>query len=152
MKAFRMIKFRTMIRGAEKLQDRYAHLNMADGPVFKIRNDPRFTRIGRILSWTGLDEIPQFLNVAAGHMNLVGPRPLPISEARRLLPRYAWRFEIKPGITSQWIVQGTHNLPFAEWMKLDQDYRLHRSIQNDVKIILGTTGAVFKMIKEMIRV
>lgn len=100
-KIFRMFKFRTISPGAERDQKKYRHLNEADGPVFKIRNDPRFTKFGKWLAWSGLDEPPQVINILKGEMALVGPRPLPPDEERKI-PR-KWRYKrrtIKPGPTS----------------------------------------------------
>ena len=119
-KVFKMIMFRTMKIGAEHLQKHYSHLNEASWPVFKIRNDPRFAGIGKFLSKTGLDETPQLINVIKGEMSLVGPRPLPIKEAKKLTKIQKVRELIKPGITSSWVVEGSHSMKFVKWMKLDK--------------------------------
>jgi len=111
-KPFNMYKIRTMIKGAEKLQRKYAGLNEADGPVFKIRNDPRFTRVGKILARTALDELPQLWNVIRGEMAFVGPRPLPIAEASKIPNKYNPRFSVQPGMTSPWVIKGNHKLKF----------------------------------------
>ena len=137
-KVFKMVKFRTMKRGSEKQRWRYLGLNEADGPVFKIRNDPRFTKFGRILSRTGLDELPQLINVIKGEMSMVGPRPLPVYEYKKLSKDQKVRNLIKPGITSLWVIEGSHNLTFDQWMDLDRRYLEEASIFMDVGIILKT--------------
>ena len=137
-KPFIVYKIRTMVLGAERLKKKYTHLNEADGPVFKIYNDPRHTRVGRFLTRTGLDELPQLINVIKGEMSLVGPRPLPIDEARRAPKRYEKRFSVLPGITSLWVVRGSHQLSFDEWMKLDLQYVENRSPWQDLSIMLLT--------------
>lgn len=126
-KPFMMYKFRTMVRGADENQKKYARLNEADGPVFKIRDDPRFTRLGRFLSHTGLDELPQLMNVIRGEMALFGPRPLPVAEAGKLKKWQQERHRIKPGIISPWIFEGYHRRPFDEWMESDIRYSKEKS-------------------------
>jgi len=137
-KVFKIIKFRTMISGADKFQKKYKDLNESDGPVFKIRNDPRFTTFGKILSNTGLDELPQFINVLKGDMSIVGPRPLPVEEAGKLSITQKIRESINPGITSNWVVQGSHKMKFNEWMKLDCEYVRSASFFSDISIMLQT--------------
>ena len=134
-----MWKFRTMKVGAEEEKEKLLALNEADGPVFKIRNDPRFTRVGRWLSRVGLDELPQLWNVVRGEMALVGPRPLPVEEARKVPKKYWRRYEVLPGMTSWWIVRGSHyKLSFVEWMESDLEYVEKGNWREDVKVILGT--------------
>ncbi len=135
-KSFTMYKFRTMVKGAEALQKKYARQNEANGPVFKISDDPRFTRLGKFLSHTGLDELPQLINVIRGEMALFGPRPLPVSEAKHLKPWMQRRHDIKPGIISPWIFEGYHSRPFDEWMKSDIAYAKNKSLWYD----LGLSG------------
>ena len=138
-KSFVMWKFRTMKVGAEKEKKELLELNEAEGPVFKIRNDPRFTKIGRWLSHRGLDELPQLWNVVRGEMALVGPRPLPIEEAKKVPKKYWRRYEVLPGMTSWWIVRGSHyQLSFKEWMESDVKYVETKSWWEDVKIIIET--------------
>jgi lipopolysaccharide/colanic/teichoic acid biosynthesis glycosyltransferase len=144
-KPFQMYKFRTMITGAEMLQQKYRKLNTADGPVFKIRNDPRFTRIGKFLSHTGLDELPQLFNVIRGEMSLIGPRPLPVREADKLLPWMKEREIIKPGIISPWILEGYHSRTFEQWMKSDIVYARHKSWGTDIRITLRTIGFMLRL-------
>ena len=137
-KPFVMYKIRTMVVGAEKLKKRYLDLNEADGPVFKINKDPRFTKIGKILARTAIDEFPQLINVIKGEMAIVGPRPLPWKEAKRVPKRYKKRFSVLPGITSSWIVKGSHKLTFKKWMELDLDYVNNRAVLQDLSIIIVT--------------
>ena len=143
---FPIIMFRTMKVGAERLQWRCRHLNEADGPVFKIRDDPRFVGIGKSLARTGLDEAPQFINVIKGEMSLVGPRPLPIKEARKLTPIQKERHLIKPGMTSSWVVKGSHSMKFEKWMQLDKEYVLKASFLKDLVILLKTLTIISKLV------
>lgn len=138
-KPFVMYKIRSMVVGAEELKRRYLGLNEANGPVFKIRNDPRYTRIGKILARVGVDELPQLINVIKGDMVLVGPRPLPKDEAIMVPKRYKKRFSVLPGITSPWVLKGSHQLTFKQWMDLDLDYINKRSPLYDAKVMLLTT-------------
>lgn len=122
-KIFRMVKFRTMRIGAEKEQKKWLYLNEADGPVFKIHNDPRHTMVGRFLFHTGLDELPQLINILKGEMAIVGPRPLPVKEEAKIGVKYQLiRRQVKPGLVSPWIVDGYHRMKFEDWMKSDADY------------------------------
>jgi len=134
-KKFKLYKFRTMIYDAEKYQQNLKYLNEADGPVFKIKNDPRLTNIGRFLSHSGLDELPQLFNILKGEMNLIGPRPLPILEAKKINLKYKLQREsIKPGLFSPWVLDGYHRLSFDEWMKNDIFYIKNKSFIYDLKI------------------
>lgn len=137
-KVFTMYKMRTMINHAATIKKRYLHLNEADGPVFKIRNDPRLTSVGKFLARTGLDELPQLVNVIGGDMALVGPRPLPVDEARLIPKKYQERFSVLPGITSPWVVYGAHKLNFTQWMELDLKYIKKKSTIHDNHILLLT--------------
>lgn len=137
-RVFQILKFRTMVKGSESAQYKYKKFNEADGPVFKIFNDPRFTPIGKILSRYGLDELPQLLNVIKGDMSLVGPRPLPINEAKKLSKNQKMRELIKPGVTSLWVIEGQHNLSFEKWMQLDRKYVQDASFCLDCQILLRT--------------
>jgi lipopolysaccharide/colanic/teichoic acid biosynthesis glycosyltransferase len=151
-KPFIMYKIRTMVVGAEKFKKKYLHLNETDGPVFKIRNDPRYTKIGKILTRTGLDELPQLVNVVKGEMALVGPRPLPGDEAIKIPKRYQKRFSVLPGITSSWVVKGSHELSFDEWMRLDLRYVKNRSFWQDMEISLLTSALILKsVLKQFIK-
>lgn len=140
---FKLYKFRTMYPRAEKDREKYRYLNEADEPVFKIRNDPRFTRFGKWLAWSGLDELPQIVNVLKGEMALVGPRPLPPEEERQIPKK--WRFRrrsVKPGLISSWFVKGAHKLSFAEWMELDMEDIRRKSFWYDAGIVLKTIGVM----------
>ena len=127
-----------MIKNAEKLKNKYKRLNQADGPVFKIYDDPRFTKIGKILSKLGLDELPQLINVLKGEMSLVGPRPLPVDEAKKLTKEQKIREMVRPGITSTWVIEGSHRLSFKKWMQLDKEYVENATFLKDLKIIIKT--------------
>ena len=137
-KVFTLYKFRTMVVGAEERKRGLMADNEADGPVFKIYNDPRYTKFGKELAHTGLDELPQIVNVLKGEMSLVGPRPLPVSEAKKVPKKYQLRFSVLPGITSSWIVRRSHKMSFNNWMKLDLRYREDFSITEDINILLST--------------
>ena len=140
---FRMIKFRTMAIDAEARIKDIEHLNEKTGPVFKIRNDPRLTGVGRWLRKMSIDELPQLINVFLGDMSLVGPRPLPMRDVLGF--EEAWqkrRFSVKPGLTCLWQVSGRSNLSFDEWMQLDLEYIDHWSLALDCKILLRTIPAI----------
>jgi exopolysaccharide biosynthesis polyprenyl glycosylphosphotransferase len=140
---FPLFKFRTMVVNAEERMKEIEHLNEKEGPIFKITNDPRITRIGRFLRKTSVDELPQLLNVILGDMSLVGPRPLSMRDALGL--NAAWqkrRFSVKPGITCLWQVSGRSNLSFKEWMLLDLEYIDRWSLGLDFRILLRTIPAV----------
>lgn len=135
-----------MIVGAEAQKRFLEHLNEAKGPVFKIKNDPRYTKFGKILANTGLDELPQLFNVLKGEMSLVGPRPLPLYEANKLSKKEKVRNSIKPGITSSWVVEGAHKLKFKDWMELDQKYVENGSFREDLRILYLTSKMVINQI------
>ncbi len=137
-KPFTLYKFRTMTSTAEKLQSRYTKFNEADGPVFKIHDDPRFTPFGKFLSHTGLDELPQLWNVLRGDMALFGPRPLPVAEAKKFKTWQKARHAVKPGIISPWVFEGYHSRSFEEWMESDIIYVKEKSFKTDC-ILLGKT-------------
>ena len=142
---FRMLKFRTMVDGADRLQHMLEDLNEADGPVFKIKKDPRITRVGKILRRFSIDEFPQLINVLLGDMSLVGPRPLPVRDVERIDIRWQKRrFSIKPGLTCLWQVSGRSEIGFNEWVRLDLDYIDRWSLGLDLLILLKTIPAVFK--------
>lgn len=133
-----------MIDNASGLQSQIANLNEADGPVFKIYNDPRYTPFGEWLSHTGLDELPQLMNIFRGEMDFVGPRPLPIDETKQIPNKYITRFSVLPGITSSWVIKGSHKLTFEEWMELDLHYINSKSITNDLIIAVQTISLMVK--------
>jgi lipopolysaccharide/colanic/teichoic acid biosynthesis glycosyltransferase len=145
-KPFTLYKFRTMEVGAEKLKSKYQKLNIASGPAFKIYNDPRFTSIGKFLSHSGLDELPQLINVIKGEMSLIGPRPLPVDEAQKLNKWQKERETIKPGIISPWILNGYHKNTFNEWMKSDIEYVKTKSFIGDTKLFVRAVGFMVKLL------
>ncbi len=139
---FRMYKFRSMLPNAEELKLTYAHLNELTWPDFKITDDPRVTRIGKILRKTSLDELPQLLNVLKGDMSLVGPRPTSFApDTYRLW--HTERLEVVPGITGLWQVHGRSNLDFDDRLKLDIAYIERQSLWMDIQILVRTVGQVF---------
>lgn len=138
---FRMFKLRTMVQNAHQLKDRYMHLNELSYPDFKISNDPRITRLGRILRKTSLDELPEIFNVLRGEMTLVGPRPTSFSADTYSLWHTA-RLDITPGITGLWQVSGRSELGFDERLRLDIAYIRNRCFTLDFKVLLRTFGAV----------
>jgi exopolysaccharide biosynthesis polyprenyl glycosylphosphotransferase len=140
---FRMVKFRTMSIDAEARMEELEHLNEKSGPIFKIKNDPRITRVGKWLRKTSIDELPQLINVLVGDMSVVGPRPLSVRDAVRM--EEAWqkrRFSVKPGLTCLWQVSGRSNLSFEQWMQLDLEYIDHWSLKLDASILLRTIPAI----------
>jgi len=138
---FRMWKLRTMVPNAEELKAKYMHLNEHKYPDFKITNDPRVTRCGRILRKTSLDELPQILNVIRGDMTLVGPRPTSFrADTYRLW--HTARLEVKPGLTGLWQVSGRADLDFDDRLRLDIAYIRHRSLALDARILARTVTAV----------
>jgi exopolysaccharide biosynthesis polyprenyl glycosylphosphotransferase len=139
---FRMLKYRTMRDGAEAERDTLLAENQMDGPVFKIRDDPRVTPVGRVLRRTSLDELPQLLNVLVGDMSMVGPRPLPVAETVRLQGPHRRRLAVRPGITGLWQVSGRNDLGFQQWMNLDLEYADNWSLRLDLAILLRTIPAL----------
>jgi exopolysaccharide biosynthesis polyprenyl glycosylphosphotransferase len=138
-------KFRTMVVDAERRLGEVAHLNEVSGPVFKVENDPRLTAIGHVLRKTSIDELPQLIDVLAGDMSLVGPRPLPLRDYQGF--HQDWhrrRFSVRPGITCLWQVNGRSSLPFEKWMELDMQYIDHWSLLLDLQILLRTIPAVLR--------
>jgi lipopolysaccharide/colanic/teichoic acid biosynthesis glycosyltransferase len=134
-----------MVAEAEKQQDMLEHLNEAEGPVFKIKRDPRITRIGGVLRRFSIDELPQLINVLKGEMSLVGPRPLPLRDVERIDIRWhKRRFSIRPGITCLWQVNGRSDIGFSEWVRMDLDYIDKWSLGLDILILMKTIPAVFK--------
>jgi exopolysaccharide biosynthesis polyprenyl glycosylphosphotransferase len=140
---FRIYKFRSMVVDAEERKKELAHLNeIADGPAFKIKDDPRITRIGRFIRKTSIDELPQLFNVLQGEMSLVGPRP-PLPEE---VKKYEWlfrkRLSVKPGITCVWQISGRSSTTFERWMEMDNEYIENWSIWLDLSILIKTIPAV----------
>lgn len=139
-KVFTFYKFRTMVKNAEKLKKKYLSLNEANGPVFKIKNDPRFINsFTKFIARSGLDELANIINVLKGDISWVGPRPLPVNEAKKINPKIRKiRESVLPGITSLWVISGAHSLSFRNWMKLDQRYVKNINFIYDLKIIKET--------------
>jgi lipopolysaccharide/colanic/teichoic acid biosynthesis glycosyltransferase len=138
---FGMYKFRTMVANAEELKPSLAHLNIMTPPDFKIIDDPRITRVGKLLRKTSLDEVPQIFNVLRGEMSLVGPRPTSFAASTYRL-WHAERLEVTPGITGLWQVRGRNESTFDERLRLDVEYISKRSVAYDFRIILETIGSV----------
>jgi exopolysaccharide biosynthesis polyprenyl glycosylphosphotransferase len=143
-KVFICYMFRSMYEDAERLQEELEPLNEAGGPVFKIKDDPRVTPVGRFLRRWSLDELPQLANVLKGEMSLVGPRPLPVRDFHRMEEAHKRRLGAVPGMTGYWQISGRSNLSFEEMVKLDLYYIENWSLSFDVKIILRTLGAVLR--------
>jgi exopolysaccharide biosynthesis polyprenyl glycosylphosphotransferase len=142
---FKIFKFRTMVLNAERMMPALEKQNEAGGPVFKMRNDPRITPVGRLLRRSSIDELPQLLNVLTGDMSLVGPRPLPVRDYEGFNEDWQRRrFSIKPGITCLWQVGGRSELSFEQWMQLDLKYMDEWSLWLDLKILTRTVPAVFR--------
>jgi exopolysaccharide biosynthesis polyprenyl glycosylphosphotransferase len=142
---FNIYKFRTMILDAESKQAELEQINEAGGPVFKIKDDPRITSLGKFLRKTSIDEIPQIFNVLTGDMSLVGPRPLPIRDYNGF--NQDWhrrRFSVRPGITCLWQVNGRSDISFDKWMELDMEYIDQWSLSLDMIILLKTIPSVLK--------
>ena len=140
---FGMFKFRTMVENAEELKASLAHLNILPPPDFKIIDDPRITRVGKILRATSLDELPQIFNVLRGEMSLVGPRPTSFAASTYQL-WHAERLEVVPGITGLWQVYGRNESTFDERLRLDVEYIQNQSPWLDLKIMFWTVGSVVR--------
>ncbi len=139
---FKFYKFRSMVHNADASLGQVIDLNEQDGPIFKIKTDPRITTVGRFLRRSSLDEIPQIFNVIKGDMSIVGPRPPLPSEVAGYKPWHRRRLEVKPGITCLWQISGRSQISFNEWMRLDLEYLKNRSIKTDFLILLKTLPAV----------
>lgn len=139
---FVFYKFRSMCVEAEESRNKILHLNEVSGPIFKIRNDPRVTRVGKFLRKYSLDELPQFFNVLKGDMSFVGPRPPLPCEVAEYEDWQLRRLSVMPGITCLWQVSGRSKLSFEDWMKLDLDYIDSQSLWLDIRILLKTIPAV----------
>jgi len=144
-RTFYMYKFRTMVVDAEALKEKLMAANEADGPVFKIKNDPRITKIGKFLRKSGLDELPQFINVLIGDMSLVGPRPPIPSEVAQYERWQLRRLSMKPGITCSWQIEPNRNeISFNDWMKMDLNYIDNWSNKLDLVLFFKTIRTVIK--------
>ena len=142
-KEFYMYKFRSMVINAEELKAELESQNEMSGPMFKIKDDPRITKIGKFIRKTSIDELPQLINVIKGDMSLVGPRPSLPKEVERFEPGMKERLEVKPGLTCIWQISGRNNIDFEDWMKLDIKYVRERSFTLDIKLILKTVLVLF---------
>jgi exopolysaccharide biosynthesis polyprenyl glycosylphosphotransferase len=142
---FKMLKFRSMIHNAEHLLSDLEHANEAAGPIFKMRNDPRITPLGKRLRRLSLDELPQLWNVLVGDMSLVGPRPMSVRDVSLFDDASLMRrFSVRPGITGLWQVSGRSNTGFDHWIAMDNHYIDKRSLAADARILAQTIGAVIK--------
>jgi len=141
-KPFNMIKFRSMVVNAEELKEKLARLNEQTGPVFKMKNDPRITRIGRFIRKYSIDELPQLINVLRGEMSVVGPRPPVPSEVAKYEAWQRRRFSVRPGLTCIWQVSGRNQIGFEQWMYLDMQYIDHWSLKKDIDLVLRTVPIV----------
>jgi len=147
-KEFKMIKFRTMIVGAEDILEKYLQENKDIRDEYlttkKLKNDPRVTKAGKLLRKTSLDEFPQFLNILKGNMTLVGPRPYLPREKEDMGEYYEYISTLKPGITGPWQVSGRSNISFDERLKIDMEYYYNKTIKEDMKIVLKTVAKTIK--------
>ena len=139
---FKMYKFRSMYVDAEERLQELMHLNEQSGPVFKIKDDPRITKVGKFIRKTSLDELPQLFNVLKGDMSLVGPRPALPREVEQYTAYQKQRLFVKPGLTCIWQVSGRNNITFDQWVELDIEYIKTRSLWLDIKLILLTIPAL----------
>jgi lipopolysaccharide/colanic/teichoic acid biosynthesis glycosyltransferase len=137
-----MYKLRTMTAEAEAQQAALRGRNEAEGPVFKLADDPRVTPFGRFLRTSSIDELPQLWNVLKGDMSLVGPRPLPCYESDGCLPWQRARLDVTPGMTGLWQVSGRSNVPLAPWVRMDLEYARTRSPWRDLALLAKTIPAV----------
>ena len=142
-KVFRMYKFRSMYVDAEKRRSELLARNEADGPLFKIADDPRVTKVGRFIRRTSIDELPQLVNILKGEMSIVGPRPLVTYEQNQCTEYQAQRLLVKPGLTCIWQVSGRSDTSFDELIEMDLEYIRNQSLWLDIKLILKTVVVVF---------
>jgi lipopolysaccharide/colanic/teichoic acid biosynthesis glycosyltransferase len=142
-KKFYILKLRTMVKNAEELKPSLRERNERDGPAFKIKADPRVTRVGSLLRRTGIDELPQLFNVLKGEMAIVGPRPLPCAEDADCELWQRRRLDTKPGLTCYWQISKSRNIRFADWMRMDLRYSDRRSFTGDVMLVFKTCVSVF---------
>lgn len=142
---FTLLKFRTMVDGADKMFDRVESLNEASGPLFKAREDPRITPVGRVLRRCFLDELPQLINVIRGEMSLVGPRPCRPQEVAQMEQLMYFRFAVPQGITGPWQTNGYHALPFKDQLEVELDYVSGWTLARDLAILLRTLPLVLAL-------
>ena len=137
-----MYKFRSMVHNAEELLEDLQKMNEMSGPVFKIKEDPRITRVGKFIRKTSLDELPQIINILNGDMSFVGPRPPLVNEVKQYNEYQIQRLLVKPGLTCIWQVSGRNNIDFDEWIELDLKYIKERNLMLDLTLILKTIPAL----------
>ena len=142
-KLFPMYKFRSMVSNAEELLEELMEHNEMDGPVFKIKEDPRITRVGKFIRKTSIDELPQLFNILRGDMSIVGPRPAIPHEVAEYSHYHKQRLLVKPGLTCIWQVSGRNSIGFDEWMEMDLEYIEKRNLWMDIKLIFKTVGVLF---------
>lgn len=143
---FELYKFRTMVVNADEILEKIRDQNEADGPAFKMKDDPRITKVGKILRKTSLDELPQLINVIRGDMTIVGPRPPLPSEVAQYSDYHMLRLMVTPGLTCKWQVSHNKNdIPFDKWVAMDLEYIDNRTILSDIKLIFQTIVVMFKM-------
>lgn len=142
-KMFKMYKFRSMVQNADEILDKLKHKNEMSGPMFKIKDDPRITKIGKFIRKTSIDELPQLFNVLKGDMSLVGPRPNLPREVSQFSEYHKQKLLATPGLTCYWQIMGRNNIDFNEWMELDIKYIRERSILLDIKLIFKTFFVLF---------
>ena len=141
-KLFKFVKFRSMVVDAEERLEGLKDRNEMDGPVFKIRNDPRVTRFGRFIRRTSIDELPQLINIILGDMSFVGPRPPLPREVEQYGPYEMQRLLVKPGLTCYWQARGRNEIKFEKWMELDMKYVYNHSLWIDIKLLFLTVRSV----------
>ncbi|WP_270600222.1 sugar transferase [Clostridium baratii] len=142
-KVFKMYKFRSMVVNAEELKEKLKEQNEMSGPMFKMKEDPRVTKVGKFIRKTSIDELPQLINILKGDMSLVGPRPSLPKEVEQFEDWMMERLEVKPGLTCYWQVSGRNNIDFEDWMKLDIKYIRERNTLTDIKLIFKTVFVLF---------
>ena len=142
-KKFKMYKLRSMVSNAEELKEKLLEQNEMSGPMFKMKDDPRITKVGKFIRKTSIDELPQLINVLKGDMSLVGPRPSLPKEVEQFEPWMYERIQVKPGLTCYWQVSGRNNIDFEDWMKLDIKYVRERSLLGDLKLVFKTFFVLF---------
>lgn len=143
-KVFLIYKFRTMYKNAHIDQKKFWKFNESPFPAFKLSNDPRFVGIGRWLSKTGLDELPQLVNILRGEMSFIGPRPLPIAEAKKLTGSWNFRYAVRPGIISLWALSDKRHKSLKHWQKLEKETLKKASIFHDFQQLLSTVKIIFQ--------
>lgn len=142
-KEFKMYKFRSMVKNAPELHKELLKHNELDGPAFKMKDDPRITKVGKVIRKTSIDELPQLINIIKGEMSIVGPRPLPVYETENCNEYQKQRLLMKPGLTCYWQVMGRNDIAFDEWIELDLKYIKNAGVLTDIGLIIMTFGAVF---------